>query len=881
MRLRDLRWYILSCIILIIAYAAIALLCYNNMVKSKVRTSMAELGTEASKSFSEVATASVNSLYDTYQEVGSETYYTITASEVVLSPDTFVENTYYVVDGNNYVLATEFSDGVKYYTIASSKANDNIKEEEFNAGVYYVMDGTSYIRDTSFSLFRRVIITAPESKFEGILGRKIILARYKDFATGISSTNVDYYFFFLRTTDVHNYECSAVPLVNVVDATLDTTKNEYVYLTMIFNSDGIIYTYSMDELASGSLIKSKLGSKFDVNNLIKEDANLVWDINGSTYVITAKPLFSAYVATFIPIDSAYFSIDWINGQLAVFYIIGIVLLIAMLVILILGCRKSSQLLRVDRHSLEATKSVVIRIDMDGKVIFTNKTFKQLYGIVKLENVESFIDVDKGEPILETAKENRPFECSLPKNDGSGELFYFQFTPIKILSSIYLMGSEITDDYNRRKYLYLMNGRNEITNIDNNFSFVNDYTTLVKNAGTYDLAFVQYNICKHEEIVAVFGRTNFNTLLNEFVNIVHDAYEGMRIYQLNDDKFIVVVPNSELSEVTEKIDASLDILRRPIQIKQNHIYVKVKVTIYNLKNGTEGVTVEEIKQKLDLAYRNIADFSTKDFIVYEPAMDGVIEAADEMEKDLVNGLANDEFRMYLQPQFDVIHNRIDGFESLIRWSNPKYFDKSPQAFVELAEQRGYILDIGRYVIKETFRLAKLLEDWNVHISMNVSPIQLLQVGFVQQIIDEYKSLKLKPGSIAIEITETFLMGNFQLMKEKLRRLKEEGFQIHLDDFCTGYSSMLYLKDLPVDTLKIDKEFTKFVTNNKVHSSIVKTICELGSSLDMDIICEGVETEEQKETVKKFGARLIQGFLISKAVPYEQALDLLDKYNTKKR
>ena len=151
----------------------------------------------------------------------------------------------------------------------------------------------------------------------------------------------------------------------------------------------------------------------------------------------------------------------------------------------------------------------------------------------------------------------------------------------------------------------------------------------------------------------------------------------------------------------------------------------------------------------------------------------------------------------------------------------------------------------------------------------------------KIIDEFKALKLKPGSIAIEITETFLMGNFQLMKEKLRRLKEEGFQIHLDDFCTGYSSMLYLKDLPVDTLKIDKEFTKFVTNNKVHSSIVKTICELGSSLDMDIICEGVETEEQKETVKKFGARLIQGFLISKAVPYEQALDLLDKYNTKKR
>lgn len=202
------------------------------------------------------------------------------------------------------------------------------------------------------------------------------------------------------------------------------------------------------------------------------------------------------------------------------------------------------------------------------------------------------------------------------------------------------------------------------------------------------------------------------------------------------------------------------------------------------------------------------------------------------------------------------------------------------FIELAEQRGYMLDIGRYVVKETFRLAKQLEEYDVHISMNVSPIQLLQVGFVQQLCDEFNVLRLKPGSIAIEITETFLMGNFQLMTEKLKLLKEHGFHIHLDDFCTGYSSMLYLKDLPVDTIKIDKEFTKFIETSKVHNSIVKTICNLGTALDLDIICEGVETEAQSELVKKFGARLIQGYLIGKAVPFDDAVKLLEKYNKKK-
>ena len=125
-----------------------------------------------------------------------------------------------------------------------------------------------------------------------------------------------------------------------------------------------------------------------------------------------------------------------------------------------------------------------------------------------------------------------------------------------------------------------------------------------------------------------------------------------------------------------------------------------------------------------------------------------------------------------------------------------------------------------------------------------------------------------------------MGNFQLMQEKLRLLHEQGFHIHLDDFCTGYSSMLYLKDLPVDTLKIDKEFTKYIVTNKVHYNIVKTIVELGNSLNMDLIVEGVETQEQSNIVKKFGARLIQGYLIGKAVPYEQAVALLEKYNSNK-
>ena len=236
-------------------------------------------------------------------------------------------------------------------------------------------------------------------------------------------------------------------------------------------------------------------------------------------------------------------------------------------------------------------------------------------------------------------------------------------------------------------------------------------------------------------------------------------------------------------------------------------------------------------------------------------------------------------MYLQPQMDVKTNEVTGFEALIRWLHPKYQDKSPQEFIELAEQRGHMLDVGKFVITETFKLAKALEKYKVKISMNVSPIQLLQVGFVHSLIEEAKSLELNTSSIAIEITETFLMSNLQIMIEKIKLLKENGFQIHLDDFLTGYSSMVYLKDLPIDTIKIDREFTRYIENSKVHAGIVKTICQLGASLELDVICEGIETEEQFVLAKKFGAKTIQGFYIGKAMPYEEAVELLEKKSKK--
>ena len=253
---------------------------------------------------------------------------------------------------------------------------------------------------------------------------------------------------------------------------------------------------------------------------------------------------------------------------------------------------------------------------------------------------------------------------------------------------------------------------------------------------------------------------------------------------------------------------------------------------------------------------------------------------QMQEDLATAVENGEFVMYYQPQVSLETNKITGFEALIRWNNPKYQKTSPQVYIELAEKSGHIIDIGNFVIKDVFKAAKIMEEHDIHISINVSPAQLFQAGFTTNLLEEFERNELKVGSIAIEITETFLMENFKLIVDKLNILKNRGFSIHLDDFGTGYSSMLYLKQLPIDTIKTDREFIKSISGDASSQSIVNCIVDLAKSLDLKVVSEGVETDDQKRILKNMKVDTIQGYLISKPIVFDEALKLVEQYNKKK-
>ena len=240
----------------------------------------------------------------------------------------------------------------------------------------------------------------------------------------------------------------------------------------------------------------------------------------------------------------------------------------------------------------------------------------------------------------------------------------------------------------------------------------------------------------------------------------------------------------------------------------------------------------------------------------------------LENKLNDAILNNELSVYFQPQYDANTGALRGAEALIRWldenENVVY---RPLDFIPLAEKNGTIIEIGNFVFREVF---KSIHEWKVKyranyiISINVSAIQLQRSDFIdnlQKLIDYYE---VDPGLIELEITESVLINDFDTMIETLRILSQLGIRVSLDDFGTGFSSLSYLRELPITTLKIDKSFIDDICINNKTASITGSVVDMVKKLDLETVAEGVEHKEQLDCLKDMGCDLIQGFLLSKPV-----------------
>jgi EAL domain-containing protein (putative c-di-GMP-specific phosphodiesterase class I) len=244
----------------------------------------------------------------------------------------------------------------------------------------------------------------------------------------------------------------------------------------------------------------------------------------------------------------------------------------------------------------------------------------------------------------------------------------------------------------------------------------------------------------------------------------------------------------------------------------------------------------------------------------------------MEHALRRAVQNDELRLYYQPVVCAATGELTAVEALVRWQHPDLGLLSPDRFVPLAEDAGLIIPLGRWVIEEACRQ---LACWRaadspmgaVRVSVNLSARQFADAGLVDIIGMALRAARLPGDALGLEITESVLMDEAEITVETLRRLKDLGVHLAIDDFGTGYSSLSYLQLFPVDTVKIDRSFVQHMGEKGGHDVIVSAVVSLAQALGLEVVAEGVETQEQFDRLRMLGCGAIQGFLFGAPQPPE--------------
>lgn len=338
-------------------------------------------------------------------------------------------------------------------------------------------------------------------------------------------------------------------------------------------------------------------------------------------------------------------------------------------------------------------------------------------------------------------------------------------------------------------------------------------------------------------------------------------------RLGGDQFALVQADIEQPyEAAELAQQILDDLEAPFELDQHMVHLRATIGITLFPE--DGETTEKLLQKAEQTMTLAKSRSRNRYQFYIASVDSEMRRRRELEKDLREALAHNELHLVYQPQVDYRDHRVVGVEALLRWQHPTQGWVAPDLFIPLAEQNGSIFSIGEWVLDQSCRQ---LREWHdqgfddLRLAVNLSTVQLRHNALPRVVSNLLQIHRLPPRSLELEITETGLMEDISTAAQHLLSLRRAGALIAIDDFGTGYSSLSYLKSLPLDKIKIDKSFVQDLLLDDDDATIVRAIIQLGKSLGMQVIAEGVETIEQEAYIIAQGCHEGQGYLYSKPLP----------------
>ena len=373
--------------------------------------------------------------------------------------------------------------------------------------------------------------------------------------------------------------------------------------------------------------------------------------------------------------------------------------------------------------------------------------------------------------------------------------------------------------------------------------------------------------RFKSINDTFGHDTGDKLLCNVANRIKSCFRGNDcMARMGGDEFTILIEDiHDLESIACIASRLVSKLSEPFEIDNHTILVKPSVGIVSSQKGYDNAN--EILRDADFAMYQAKVSNRESYVLFDKKMGAQARQRLQLEKDLKLGLERQEFHLHYQPIVSLESNDIIGFEALARWKHSELGWVSPMDFIPIAEESGYIIAIGKWILNEACRQLKLWQDRydaakKMSVSVNLSSRQIVY----PHIVDDVKSILLKTGlspkNLKLEITESLLMENFEDAKFKLSKLQELGIQIYIDDFGTGYSSFGYLHSLPIDALKIDRSFINKVDQNNSGLKIIQSIISLAQVFGLEVIAEGVENLEQLQQLRNMQCHKVQGYYISK-------------------
>ena len=414
----------------------------------------------------------------------------------------------------------------------------------------------------------------------------------------------------------------------------------------------------------------------------------------------------------------------------------------------------------------------------------------------------------------------------------------------------------------------------VTGLANRMGFEDELATLSEDLPLgQKLALVWIDLRRFKEINDSLGHETGDAVLREAgKRIVAIAPKDAAVSRFASDEFLIAAAFPSIVRIQQMVARLSADLARPYRVDGHRIEGGTMMGVANMPD--DAISTAKLMQCADMALYQAKIAGGNEVRFYHDSMTRALARRKEIEAELRAAIQRDELSIFFQPIIDLRTGRIRSFEALVRWFHPEKGELYPDEFIPVAESTGLIITLGNWITAQAARAASA---WPAHVTLavNLSPAQITAPGAALGILAALRDARLDPARLELEVTESLFLEDDDNTAAFIDQLSEHGVRFSLDDFGTGYSSLHYIHRHPFRTIKVDRSFVSGANSGDRSDAIIRAVAEMGNTLDMEIVAEGLETIDQVHFVRSAGCTLGQGYYFSRAVPDFTAAILLAK------